>query len=138
MSSSPTADFGNLEYFLIVDENAIIANATWSNGYSASVELKRIGNTCMYRGVFTEDANSNLLVIGCDEETRNIQIQSLVFGDTFGISLNGTIEELLVEGNSSNVDYIDNASNMTLDEEEVMYDFNYPSFEKPFHLEVMS
>ena len=132
------ADYGNLEYFLIDDANDTIANATWSNGYSTYVQLKRIGNTCMYKGVLTEDANSRLLVTGCDEEMTNIQIQSLIFGDTFGISVNGTVEELLFQGNSANeYRYIDDTSNITLEDDGAMYDINYPLFSKPFHLEVM-
>ena len=37
---------------------------------------------CIYKSYFLEETDSKILLTGCKEETRDIQIQSLIFGDT--------------------------------------------------------
>ena len=37
---------------------------------------------CIYKSYFLEETESKILLTGCKDETRDIQIQSLIFGDT--------------------------------------------------------
>ena len=39
---------------------------------------------CFFEGTFQEDPESSILITGCQDEVKNIQIQSVVFGDTLG------------------------------------------------------
>ena len=51
---------------------------------------------CIYRGSFMEDLGSSILVTGCEDEERSLQIHSLMFGDTLATgSSNGTILPVL-------------------------------------------
>ena len=44
--------------------------------------MEKISDDCIYKAHFLEEAGSNVLLTGCKGETRDIQIQSLIFGDT--------------------------------------------------------
>ena len=56
----------------------------WSNGIQKRIELEKISDDdCIFKSYFLEEIDSsNILLTGCKDETRDIQIQSLIFGDT--------------------------------------------------------
>ena len=56
----------------------------WSNGIQKRIELEKISDDdCIFKSYFFEEIDSsNILLTGCKDETRDIQIQSLIFGDT--------------------------------------------------------
>ena len=72
------------------------------SAFKVTVQLERISQDfCFYKGSFNEDPNSVVLITGCQDELRSIQISSEVFGDTSATTLNGTVE--IVQG----AEYVD-------------------------------
>ena len=83
-----------LELFEI-DESETSAKLKWSDHKSAKIQLKRISEIdCFYEGSFKEEENSHVFVTGCDNQVRNVQIQSAIFGDFYGTSKNATPYEV--------------------------------------------
>ena len=67
----------------------------WSNNIETTVELETTSfEDCIYEGTFTEEQDSAILVTGCENEVKNIQIQSLLFGDIVASSFNGKVKLL--------------------------------------------
>ena len=66
---------------------------TWSDQRKTEVTLtKGQSQFCIYKGSFVEDLNSRILVTGCKNEVKMVQIHSFVYGDTFATALlNGTV-----------------------------------------------
>ena len=63
-----------------------MAHFEWSNELKTTVEMMETSHEdCFFEGTFQEDPESSILITGCQDEVKNIQIQSLVFGDTLGI-----------------------------------------------------
>ena len=78
-----------------IDNSEKLAFLEWSNHELIKIVLKKTSNSnCIYKGKFKEDQNSKVLVTGCsNDEFRNVQIQSIVFGDTIAkVDKNGRVE----------------------------------------------
>ena len=71
------------------------ANLEWSNGIKKRIDLKKdiIYNDCIYNGQIGDEEKSHVLVTGCKNQIKHIQIHSKIFGDTLAtIDLYGNIE----------------------------------------------
>lgn len=71
------------------------ANLEWSNGIKKSIDLKKdiISNDCIYNGQIGDEEKSHVLVTGCKNEIKHIQIHSKIYGDTLAtIDLYGNIK----------------------------------------------
>ena len=63
-----------------------MAHFEWSDELKTTVEMVETSHEyCFFEGTFQEDPESSILITGCQDEVKNIQIQSVVFGDTLGI-----------------------------------------------------
>jgi len=103
-SCNPVPDYSNELVSILFDYEDQNNEATleWSDETEVTVQLERISQDfCFYKGSFNEDPNSVVLITGCQDELRSIQISSEVFGDTSATTLNGTVE--IVQGS----DYVD-------------------------------
>ena len=88
MTKKTTSKKNDLVSF-IFNSNETNAALKWSDGSSTTVEMKRIGDEyCIYKGKFEEDPDSVVMFTGC--QSKNILIQSLVFGNTWGTTMNGS------------------------------------------------
>ena len=69
----------------------------WSNNETSSLNLKRLNwNHCIYKGSFEDESNSTVLLTGCRNEMRGIQIHSVIYGDTLAsVAANGDIQIFL-------------------------------------------
>ena len=61
---------------------------TWSDCVKNYADLED-KKDCIYIGVVEGDAESSVLVTGCEDEDINVQIQSVVFGDWLFPTKNG-------------------------------------------------
>ena len=66
------------------------ANLEWSNGIKKSIDLKKdiISNDCIYNGQIGDEEKSHVLVTGCKNEIKHIQIHSKIYGDTLALTKN--------------------------------------------------
>ena len=78
MQGSPT---DQLVRFQIV-RNETLLLLTWANNQTKEVWLIQEEEECIYRGTFREDPGSSVLVTGCRNQERGLQVQSSRFGDT--------------------------------------------------------
>ena len=69
---------------------------------------------CFYKGSFIEDQRSTILITGCKNKLISIQIQSALFGDTLGTSVNGTV--VILQGGDHFDDIVENPEYDDLDE----------------------
>ena len=91
----------------MIDENKT-AIFYWSDNKTFGVELQQEDDECIYRGSFKEDPGSRVLVTGCEWEERSIQIQSVLYGDTLGTSVNGSVKLLQGHGHLLVKDILEN------------------------------
>ena len=78
MQNAPT---NQLVRFDIV-RNETLLLLTWPNNQTKEVWLMQEDSECIYRGTIREDPGSSVLVTGCQDQERGLQIQSSRFGDT--------------------------------------------------------
>ena len=85
----------NLTKFYI-NEQENEANLEWSNGIKKTIDLKKdsISDDCIYNSqIGDEEKIGEVLVTGCKDEIKHIQIHSEIYGDTLAtIDSNGNIE----------------------------------------------
>ena len=59
----------------------------WSDQRKATVDMRTIHEEyCIYKGTIKEDPESSLLITGCQDELKNIQIRSKEYGDALGMN----------------------------------------------------
>ena len=77
----------------IFDYQAKIATIEWSNYTKLEIEMKQIDDDdCIYMGSFLDEEDSKILMTGCYDEIKNIQIQSFVHGYVVAtININDTV-----------------------------------------------
>ena len=84
----------NLTKFYI-NEQENEANLEWANGIKKTIDLKKdiISNDCIYNGQIGDSEKNHVLVTGCKDEIKHIQIHSKIYGDTLAtIDHKGNIE----------------------------------------------
>ena len=104
----------------VFDYNARRASLEWSDGNKTNVELKEIKNQhCIYKGSFNEDPDSMVVLTGCQNKLKSIQIESLVFGNTVGTTLDGTVKIISKTGHIDdtlvNPDFLEEFGNRMLE-----------------------
>ena len=79
-----------------INEQENEANLEWSNGIKKTIDLKKdsISDDCIYNSqIGDEEKIGEVLVTGCKDEIKHIQIHSEIYGDTLAtIDSNGNIE----------------------------------------------
>ena len=79
-----------------INEQENEANIEWSNGIKKTIDLKKdsISDDCIYNSqIGDEEKIGEVLVTGCKDEIKHIQIHSEIYGDTLAtIDSNGNIE----------------------------------------------
>ena len=84
-------------------ENFTTVKLQWIDQKTTNAILNRVNeNFCCYKGSFQEERNSLIFVTGCfEDEIREIQIHSKIFGDFVGTShKNGTVQRFEQNFNS--------------------------------------
>jgi len=99
----PDTNIVKLTKFKFIEKEKLI-ELVWSNNKTAVVQLEQEDKECIYRGKFIEEIGSSILVTGCTQRMRSIQIQSILYGETLGEESNaGTILAVMGE---TKADYV--------------------------------
>jgi hypothetical protein len=89
------------------DSNTLKAELKWSDDSMKTVHLQRVSNEfCFYRGSFDDEAESVILLTGCQNKLKSIQIQSEKYGDTLGTTMTGNVD--IVQGVDLSGDIVGN------------------------------
>lgn len=129
------------------EENGTSSSAAleWTNQIKTIVQLETISfEHCIYKGSFEDQNNSVILVSGCpNDELKNIQIQSIIFGDILATAFkNDTVKilkgsdhlnDIIIEDDNQDdttttsddfidVDY-DEENNITNDDDQILNRF---------------
>ena len=99
------------------DSSTLKAELKWSDDSMKTVHMQRVSNEfCFYRGSFDDEPESVILLTGCQNKLKRIQIQSEKYGNTLGTTMTGYVE--IVQGaDLSGEIVVNNPSSVTKTEE---------------------
>lgn len=88
----PIKNDGKISSF-VFDYQSNLATVEWVDHTTMEMEMKQTtGDDCIYMGSFPDEKDSIVLMTGCDDEIKNIQIESSIHGYTIATcKINGTV-----------------------------------------------
>ena len=102
------------------DSNTLKAKLKWSDNSMKTVHLQKVSNEfCFYRGSFDDEPESVILLTGCENKLKSIQIESEMYGDFLGTTMTGDVE--IVKGVDLSEDIVPNNPSTDINMEEISH-----------------